>query len=246
MLLDKHERNYRRYLALTEEYNELLQAERNLPWVPVEKPYQDGWTINIELRDDIKRRADAPILQAALDVVAQKGRLRNPKYVTLVRRMSKLSDVLRYMSPPSQRSPLWKTWKSIGQAPSLRRIYQKEYDKLTPQLQALFYKVIDPRESHYRNTWYELGSPAYYLVVKVKPAIVTHVRDIDSAMMKRMAELRDMLHDKWGMYYSRRSGREKAEIDKHKMHHKRANTRALRSILKGEKEDFEPKIKHKL
>jgi hypothetical protein len=245
MLLDKHEKKHKGYLAIMREYNELLDQKYKAPWIPVDKPYQDGWTLNIELRDDIKRRSDASILQEALSLVAMSSSTKNPKVVSKIRQLRKLHDVQVFMTPTKRA----KYSSSLGSAPQLSSLNVRNYEKINPKLQHLFYKWTDHSSVRWGGTpvdKYSLNLPYYYFVVKVKPAIVTHTKRTDPKVEKRIAEIQNKMGGKWGLYYGRRSSWDRAEYNKYASHIKSEEKVAINKILKGETEDFEPRIKHKL
>lgn len=246
MLLDKYERKYKQYLKLQKEYNELLSQKYNAPWIPVDKPYQDGWNLNIELRDDVKRRSDAYMLQQALSSVARSGSTKNPKVVSKIRQLKKLSDVQTMMTPTKGRE--WVGYNKLGSPPTLNGLSVREWENIDPKLHHLFYKWTDLGGVRWGGKpidKYSLELPHYYLVVKVRPAIVTHTRRIDPKTEKRIAEIKNKMDGQWGLFYGRRGGWDLAEHDKYASHAKSEERSAIRRLMKGETEDFEPRLKHK-
>jgi len=245
MLLDKHEARHKQYVALLKEYNSLIREKYNTPWISLDRPYQDGWKLVIELRDDISRRADASMLQQALALVAHSGVTKNPKTVSKVRSLRKLNDVIRMMTPP--KGQVWS--RSIGSPPQLGRLTTKQYDQLSEKLKSYFMHGLDYvalRWGGKPKEFYELSLPSYYLVVKVKPAIVTHIKKVDPKVEKRITEIRNHMEGRWGLFYSRRSSWDRSDRAKSIRHMKSQEKVAIARIIKGETEDFEPKIKHKL
>lgn len=64
---DQRSLNDKKLFALEREYFRLSQAKNNAPIVPLEHPFQRGWTKKFALRDDIRRRTDSWILQQLLN-----------------------------------------------------------------------------------------------------------------------------------------------------------------------------------
>lgn len=256
MLLNKQERRQKEYLALEREYNKLLEAERNLPWTEV-KPYQDGWFIYIDFRDEVKRRADYPHLSKALEVVHRRGRTRNPKLVNKIRntkrldqvynlfKINKWGDQYTWYGNLSQeygdymrRSDYWYYYSCTP--PVLARCHPDTYKHLHPSTQKWLYKVVDNTKYWGDKEWYKSCIPEHFLKVKVKPAYVTHVKDIDPQLMKRKAEISiamDTIGYRYGWYYTGRGDSwESRFVNRRRRVHDRAS---LRKIIKGESEDFE-------
>lgn len=252
MQLDKKERRYKKYIALMDEWYELKEKERALPWVEVEKPYQDGWTIYIDFREDIKRRQDYQTLQTVLDLVKVMGRTKNPKIVSSIRNVRKVEKV--YALFHSRKNPR-DTSTEVGDVFSQRSFYQSKYgsapilgrlrtadwEQQSEQVKAWFNKVTDLKNWYGFREWYECTLPRYWLVVKVKPAMVTHIKEIDPIIKKRMAEL-DAEMDKLKYKYHVRQYRynDYYSIKAHGAH--RAQQRnAVAKIVKGEMDDYEVK-----
>lgn len=255
MLLNKQERRQKRYIALEKESNRLYQAQRNLPWTEV-KPYQDGWLLRIELREDIKRRGDAPHIQEALSLVARHGRTRKPKTVAMVRKVKRLDDVYRIMASTDRyiqfletndtirtmRTPYNSTnWNFFTDSPpTLGSIHPDIYDKLSVGTKKWFYKVINETKYWGNKESYAVCIPRFYMIVRIRPAMVTHVRGIDSDLMKREKEvdkeLESLRYQGAGPHYHSYRHLEKMFGDKA---HRAAQRAVLQRVLRGEIEEFE-------
>lgn len=259
MLLNKQERRHKRFIALEKEANQLYRIGRKLPWVEV-KPYQDGWLLRIELREDIKRRGDALHIQEALNLVARHGGTKKPKTVAMVRKVRRLDDVYRIMASTDRYIKFLETNDSIrtmresyastnwnyfsDSPPSLGRIHPDVYDKLSEGTKKWFYKVVDETKHWGNRESYATSIPRFYMVVRTRPAMVTHIRDIDSGLMKRKnevdRELESLRYQGAGWHYYSYRHFEKMFGDKSL----RAITRAaISKFMKGEAEDFEIKKK---
>lgn len=252
MQLDKRERRYKKYIALMDELNDLNEKERALPWVEVEKPYQDGWTVYIDFRDDIKRRVDYSTLQSVLDLVKVVGRTKNPKIVGSIRNLRKIEKV--YSLFHNRKNPRDSSLEfgdvfshrsfyqsKHGFAPIIGRLKSEHWEQQSEQVKAWFNKITDLKNWHGFREWYECSLPRYWLIVKVKPAMVTHIKEIDPVIKKRMAELdseMDKLRYRYGVRYWRYSydWSEKAHGA-----HRAQQRNAIGKIIKGESDDYEVK-----
>ena len=94
MNITKQEKDYKDFLTMEKRYNELWQELRKRNWIPLPEPIQKGWEVSFVLRDDIKRRKDAPRIQEALDLVQHAFRTRNLKLVKQVRQYKSFRKVL--------------------------------------------------------------------------------------------------------------------------------------------------------
>ena len=95
MNITKQEKDYKEFLALEKRYNELWEQLRKRNWIPLPEPIQKGWEISFVLRDDIKRRKDAPEIQQALDLVQHSFRTRDLKLVKQVRSIKSFKKVVK-------------------------------------------------------------------------------------------------------------------------------------------------------
>lgn len=257
MLLNKQERMHKRYVNLQEEWGKLLNQTRSLPWVEV-KPYQDGWTIYMDFRDDIKRRADYPSLKRALDLVSVSGNTRNPKLVKGIRANRKPEAVYALFNPKNiysgnehhQLGDAFNNTKKqypygyyrYNHVPVLGRLTVAEWEKQPTNVQRWFYKVEDTTKYWGPREWYQAAFPRYWMIVKTKPRVVTHHRTIDPLLQQRLSEVSkelDVLRYEFGGHYwnsgytyYHRFGRRA---------YRAAKRAAIQKFMKGEAEDFEIK-----
>lgn len=254
MVLNKQDRKYKRFIAVNKELDQIFDAQRKLPWTEI-KPYQDGWFIYIDFRDEVKRRADYPHLKKALEVVHRSGRTRNPKVVNKIRNTKRLDQVYdlfkinrwgdqytwygnlsQEYGDYMRKSEYW--YFHMDTPPVLARCHPDTYKSLHPSTQKWLYKVVDYTKHWGPKEWYKSEIPEHFFKVKVKPAYVTHVKTIDPLLMQRKAEL-DVERDALGRDFYTNYGY--AHFEKHYQNRaRRAHDRAsIRAIIKGEKEDFE-------
>lgn len=259
---NKHERREKRYKKLVDESNALYRQQRSMPWIEV-KPYQDGWTLHMDFRDDIKNRADYPSLQRALDLVSISGATRSAKMVSKVRSNRRPEAVYMAFNPDPKYSGNWhhqlgdvfadeysKTrgmyagrYYRSGNPPVLGRLKVGNWEKETADVQKWFSRVEDDTKYWGPKVWYQANFPRYWMVVRVKPAIVTHHRAIDPVLQRKEAEVDAEIELLRNMGYSNSNYKYRYFA---KEAHKalRATERGIiQKLKKGEIEDFEIKKK---
>lgn len=81
VFLDKHTSRDKRLLRLGREQNPLWRALRDAPVVPLEKPYQLGWTKTYVLEREVFRRPDAEVFAPVLKVINRTVQARTPDFL---------------------------------------------------------------------------------------------------------------------------------------------------------------------
>lgn len=234
MVLDKYELRYREYLKAEKELNEIYRQDRARPWVPLTKPYQDGWWLNLELRPEVKRRQDAANLQLVMDLCMEKVRCKNPKLVAAIRKCKRV-DQARALFP---HTAIFLPHYFSNDHPHMKHIHEDIYKTLKPDVQRWFH--LDRWESaklyHRGKNMYYPNIPEHFMKMKPRPAMVTHIREMDPQMQRREAELEKITKAYW-WHKSFHDG----DYGRNYRHGpRRAFQRVeLRKILKGEKEDYE-------
>lgn len=77
---DKHALRDKRLLRLERELSRLNQARWNAPIIPLEHPYQRGWTKTFTLREDARHHPEVLVFQTVLAAVNDKVRSRNREF----------------------------------------------------------------------------------------------------------------------------------------------------------------------
>lgn len=193
MNITKQEKEYKEFLALEKRYNELWQELRKRNWIPLPEPIQKGWEVSFILRDDIKRRKDAPEIQKALDLVQHSFRTRNLKLVKQVRQHRSFRKILNIYHTKSQ--PIY------VHLPALALLGEASFKNLSPNVACFF--EIDPENEKwraFRGSKYYLSIPHYWLELKVRPYYVTHQLDKGGEMEQEYEYLRDKLRQYWHKY----------------------------------------------
>lgn len=255
---NKHERREKRYLKLIAESNSLYKQRRSMPWIEV-KPYQDGWTLHMDFRDDIKRRVDYPTLQRVLELISISGTTRNPKAVSRVRSDRRPDAVYLLFNPPKayarnihhqegdvfgeNEERYYRRSSSYGSAPVLGRLSVKNWEKENADVQKWFYKVEDDTKYWGLKEWYQANFPRYWMVVRVKPAIVTHHRAIDPVLQRKEAEVDAEIELLRNMGYSNSNYKYRYFAKEAHKALRAAERGIIQKLKKGEIEDFEIKKK---
>ncbi len=192
MLLNKHERRYKDYLATEKRYNEVGRLLRKMPLVKLKEPFQKGWEIYLDLRDDIKRRTDYPSIKAALDLVTSTWTTRN---VALVRRIRSNGRYDRLVSENYLGNHKYR-WAYL---PTLSHIRGEEKVKnLSADVRKWF--TLDSyaeKWSNFRGHMYYLNMPKFWIEMKVRPNIMTHQYLKGGELEKEYDFLRDKLNYYW-------------------------------------------------
>ena len=197
MLLKKQEKRYRDYLKCNNRYWEIREQIRKMPAVKLDKPYQKGWVIYLDLRDDIKNRKDYSAIRKCFDLVARESKTRDVKVI------KRLRGTKRY----NKAYPLFKDNWLGNIVPSFGTIDEKRYSSLAPDEKKFF--EIDPEHAKwvsFRGNRYWLNIPHFWIEVKVKPNMITHHYQVNPALEKEMAELDkklDMYRLEFGINYSK-------------------------------------------
>jgi hypothetical protein len=180
---DKYLSSDKQLLRLEREAWRLHRAWHDAPVVPLERPYQRGWTKTYVLADGIDRRRDAPIYRSILAVINRRVYSRDRSFVlrrtgepiVLRPRVLHRREMEQYGWPP-QHLALFElgTWL-ITEAPSWIRWGRGHF---------LGYKLV-------RNEW---------LREEVQPHLVTHRRVLLPEVESRLAEIESFLTRTCGRY----------------------------------------------
>ena len=71
-MINKYDLKYKEFLKLKRELSILGDKLKEIPWIKLEKPYQKGWIIQYDVRDDIKRRKDYPSLVELVESIKER------------------------------------------------------------------------------------------------------------------------------------------------------------------------------
>jgi hypothetical protein len=164
---DTKEKKDKSIIAYVREMDKLRKVCRDAPLVPLEKPYQNGWTKYFELRDDYTRRDDAQIFRNVLKVIGEEVFCRKQNFIG-------------------------RNGKEYG--PGLRVVGKNEWEMLgwTPQYKKHFEFGRFRRSTYFGMNWndmiegYKMIKP-YFLIEAIKPHFITHTKTIYPDVEARIA-----------------------------------------------------------
>jgi hypothetical protein len=191
MKLDKHTLTEKKFYVAIKQMNELRDKQRNLPWRKLDVPYQEGWKINLVLRDDIARSAKAPVINDLLKRYANYEIVKNAKHISQIRRTPTLEALGKMF--------INKRYKMGYGAVRIKPILEKEYKQL-PDTHKKYFDLCSPfmaRFKYYGTPMYECNIPDFYFTIKTNKRMITQVQDIDPILKKQEAELRKILEPYW-------------------------------------------------
>lgn len=188
MNLKKQIKKEKEFLALCRRRDSLYDKVRNSPLQKLEVPYQSGWDIYVDVRDDIKNRKDYPLIKYLIDNHTKPEHTDNVKLVRMCRRIKSWSAI---------REDLWKEARKhkslhIPQLFTYKRYDLEFYNNLPEQVKKHFQLRTDifylgGNESKRFYTTLEI--PDYWIQLKVKPHMVTHERILRPDLISESKEV---------------------------------------------------------
>jgi hypothetical protein len=190
-MLNKEELKYKEFLKLQKKIDKLWEKLKAMPNVKLKEPYQRGWIIKYDVRDDIKNRADYPAIKELLEKGWHDTETNNVNVIRAIRRGDTQVRIKNR----------WGQLDSItNYYPRRADISEAEYlQECAISKTANKYYILDTLSEKYRKHGYKryyLSFPNYWLVLKVRPNIITHTKLKGGALQKE----HDFLCDR--VYYS--------------------------------------------
>jgi hypothetical protein len=188
-MINKNELKYKEFIRLENRLNKLYQKLQELPNVKLAQPYQRGWIIRYDLREDIKKRADYPLIKEVLDKVYMDSYTNNVNIVKAIRRGDESVRVKTRWGNLNSISEYYP--RKVGFSDKeyqVSRTLNKYYDK---------YFQLDVFSDGYRKFGYKkyyVCFPNYWLVLKVRPNIITHKKLKGGEIEKEHDFIRDRLY----------------------------------------------------
>jgi hypothetical protein len=226
MVLDKYEKKYKEFLKAEKRLHEIQKELRNIPLVPLKVPFQKGWEVTIKLRDDIARRSDANVINTLLFLGYDKGYI--TKSLNDVKAIRKGQKSIPYIDAKGRKC-------SRSLIPSKKRVSEDRYNEFPNSMQKYFdYDRISLLFKTYGRKIYEVYLPDYWLVLKVRPYIVTHQRIKGGELETEEKKLKSFLEEYWREWFGN-SGRSWLP----RWRDERPSLKAsIKKFLKGEIEDL--------
>lgn len=187
MRTDKYEKKYKEYIQKVKRLDEIRNLIMKAPLVELKEPYQRGWEIYVDLREDIKRRKDADLIRQVLRFITHPKYTRDPNLVSAIRKSKsypeKFVDV------------------NYNPLPSLQPISEITYQKLPDNLKRVFYLTLEYNRftKSYIKRYYTTY-PSYFFVLRTRKNIITHRKDINPDLESERDELYRWLYDS-GRYF---------------------------------------------
>jgi hypothetical protein len=168
-MLNKHDYRYRNYLKLERKMDEVYRKLRSVPWVPLKNPYKDGWNIFYDLRKDISLRRDAGIIKLAVLHGYRTLFTRNESHVKAIR--------------AGKTSVKAKKGKTVNLCPDKTKLSEKSYNELPDNIRHYFQlDELDEAYIKWKAKYYKICLPNYWLQLRVKSRIITHIQKKGGAL----------------------------------------------------------------
>jgi hypothetical protein len=181
---------------------ELWELRREIPLIPLGKPYQKGFVRFFVVRDDVKRSKDGNFFEGILKKINTKMYSETRKFLKKKRKFGRKIYVDREQKLVQLSSYQWND-------PKLR---------LTAREKQYFLKKeeYNPFRKRY-NIYYEFIEP-WRFVLRVKPNMITHYKPLNSDLEKEIDELDSFLdQDKMkGIIHKNIYGKSDSWKDKYK------------------------------
>lgn len=154
-------------IQIIKKRDQYWQQKQNLPWIPLEVPYQSGWKRHFVLREDIKRSATADFYQELLKNINTIQYHVDKSFKAKRKRKHRKTSVDRKQF--LREFPEWQ-WNNdrYHSLNELEKVHFHLYEKWD-------------KNGKTRKMVYRFNEPWRY-VLKVVPHIITHVKMLDSQL----------------------------------------------------------------
>ena len=173
----------------------LFKQRRELPLVPLEKPYQKGYVRFFVLREDVRQGKQADFFETLLEKINTYQYADTRKFQKKKKRRGKRVYIARKQELYSFSQWEWERALERGKFTQKERAYFAKIE--------CFNRQKDRFEIHYEFT------EAWRFELRVKPNMITHYRPVDIAIERELAELDKIIDDykNWGIIHSKIYGR---------------------------------------
>lgn len=221
---------YKEKKKIERELDALYEIQRNQNWIELETPYRSGYYMVLDLRDDIKNRADAWVFYECIKLVGKRVWWKDKSFKRKIKK-----GKYEYVRP------------GFGE------ISEKTYQNLHPAVKKYFIEV-EP----YNGTWFHSGKayactvPSFYFALKTKPRWITHYKEFDNVILQREDELWDELHSGKFRPVNTRFGNDRGGLSSYANCHNRSDRRnnkqtLQRNIMNGgeDMDEYKYRYNHK-
>ena len=173
----------------------LFKQRRELPLVPLEKPYQKGYVRFFVLREDVRQGKQADFFATLLEKINTYQYADTRKFQKKKKRRGKRVYIARKQELYAFSQWEWERALEKGKFTQKERAYFAKIE--------CFNRQKDRFEIHYEFT------EAWRFELRVKPNMITHYRPVDIAIERELAELDKIIDDykNWGIIHSKIYGR---------------------------------------
>ena len=173
----------------------LFKQRRELPLVPLEKPYQKGYVRFFVLREDVRQGKQADFFETLLEKINTYQYADTRKFQKKKKRRGKRVYIARKQELYTFSQWEWERALERGKFTQKERAYFARIE--------CFNRQKDRFEIHYEFT------EAWRFELRVKPNMITHYRPVDIAIERELAELDKIIDDykNWGIIHSKIYGR---------------------------------------
>ena len=173
----------------------LFKQRRELPLVPLEKPYQKGYVRFFVLREDVRQGKQADFFETLLEKINTYQYADTRKFQKKKKRRGKRVYIARKQELYTFSQWEWERALERGKFTQKERAYFAKIE--------CFNRQKDRFEIHYEFT------EAWRFELRVKPNMITHYRPVDVAIERELAELDKIIDDykNWGIIHSKIYGR---------------------------------------
>ena len=173
----------------------LFKQRRELPLVPLEKPYQKGYVRFFVLREDVRQGKQADFFATLLEKINTYQYADTRKFQKKKKRRGKRVYIARKQELYSFSQWEWERALERGKFTQKERAYFAKIE--------CFNRQKDRFEIYYEFT------EAWRFELRVKPNMITHYRPVDIAIERELAELDKIIDDykNWGIIHSKIYGR---------------------------------------
>ena len=184
-MLNAEDFKHKEFIKLQNRLNELYEKMKKLPNIKLDKPYQRGWVIFYDVREDIKRRLDYPTIKEAVEEAYYESYTNDIKVVRAIRRKEGNGLIKNK----------WGSIQSVSSYYPHRRLYSEKEYEITKTLNKFL--ELDTSSEAYRKFGrkaYYCAFPHYWLVIKVKPNIITHKKSKGGEIESEYENIRKRLY----------------------------------------------------
>jgi hypothetical protein len=160
-------------IQLSKFENKLWKERNNLPFVPLEKPYQKGWERSFFLREDVARLSNADFYKLLLNKI---NTYQYSQDKTFKKRKRKYRKYVFHEKPH-----LLKEFSECEWTSSKLKLSDKEKSLFEKQEVWCIFKRGFKVSYVFKESW--------RFVLKIKPNIITHKKMIDEILEQELAEI---------------------------------------------------------